>query len=177
MSEQVLVIDDEIDAVDDIILALQMREITCRGETDPRAAIESFRANPTDVVIVDYLFPPSAGVTGVDVIAELQEIKPFTQFILISGWIDRDLDGESLTEDLRDRLKANYYVPKPIDLHKLVETVQHALQIIEGQSTNWKSIAQEYVTKGSVTAEQVRQLNERIKEHLIKAVDETREES
>jgi len=177
MSEQVLVIDDERDAVDDIRFALQMREITCRGETDPQAAIESFRANPTDVVIVDYLFPPSAGVTGVEVIAQLQAIKPFTQFILISGRIDRDLDEESLTEELISILKADRYVPKPIDLHKLVETVKEALSVMEGRSTNWKSIAQEYVSKGSVTPEQVRQLNERIKEHLIKAVDETREES
>jgi len=177
MSEQVLVIDNEKDAVDEILFALQMREITCRGETDPRAAIESFRVSPTDVVIVDYLFPPSAGVTGVGVIAELQAIKPFTQFILISGWIKRDLDEESLTEELRNIIKANRYFQKPIDLHKLIETVQDALLSIESQSTSWKSIAQQYVSKGSVTAEQVRQLNERIKEHLIKAVDETREES
>jgi len=177
MSEQVLVIDDEKDAVDDIILALQMREITCRGETDPQAAIESFRASPTDVVIVDYLFPPSTGVTGVNVIAQLQAIKPFTQFILISGWIKRDLDEESLTEELRNMIKANRYFQKPIDLHKLVETVQDALETMEGQSTDWKSIAQQYVSGGSVTAEEVRRLNERIKAHLIKAVDETREES
>jgi DNA-binding NtrC family response regulator len=177
MSEQVLVIDDEMDQVDDILFQLQMRGITCRGETDPRAAVETFRAKPTDVVIVDYLFPPSAGVTGVDVIAELQAIKPFTQFILISGWIDRDLGEESLTEELRNIIKANRYFQKPIDLHKIVETVQDALGAIEGQSTDWKSIAQQYVSGGSVTAEEVRRLNERIKAHLIKAVDETREES
>ncbi len=177
MSEQVLVIDDEKDAVDSILSALKMREITCRGETDALTAIESFRVSPTDVVIVDYLFPATPDVTGVDVIADLQAIKPFTQFILISGWFDPDLDEESLTEDLRGKVKANHYIPKPIDVHKLVDTVRTALQIIEGQSTNWKYIAQEYVAKGSVTAEDVRQLNENLKEHIVKAVDEAMEES
>lgn len=176
MNEQVLVIDDEKDAVDNIVLQLQMRDITCRGEIDPEEAIERFRANPTDVVIVDYVFPLTTGITGIDIIARLKEIKPFTQFILISGFIDKDLDEETLTEELKNKLKANRYIPKPIDLHNLVNIVREALQDIDSQSSSWKSMAGEYVSKGSVSAEQARDLNEKIKEHLVKAVDEDHEE-
>ncbi len=176
MNEQVLVIDDEKDQVDGLIAALEMRGITCRGETDPGAAIEDFRLRPTDVVIVDYVFPLSSGITGVDIIAELQSIKPFTHFILISGWIDRDLDEDSLTEQLRKILKANRYIRKPIHPDQLVKMVQEALESIQDKSDDWKSIADTYVEKGSVTAEDVRRLNEGIKGHLTKAVDEAVDE-
>lgn len=174
MSEQVLIIDDEKDTVDDILLALQMRDISCRGETDPQSAIESFRASPTDVVIVDYLL--SAPITGVDVINQMQTIKPFTQFILISGRINRDLDERTLTEELRKVIKANQYIPKPIDLHRLVEAVQAALKTIESSSNNWKTIAEQYVNTSNVTPDEVRLLNEKIKDHILKAVDNVRKE-
>lgn len=176
MNEQVLVIDDEKDAVDGIIEALSIAGITCRGETEPKKAIESFRANPSDVVIVDYVFPPSTGVHGLDIIAELQAIKPFTQFILMSAYIDKDLDEESLTNELRNKIRAHRYIPKPIDPNKLISAVREALQTTATQSTDWKSIAKTYVNKGSVTADEVRELNEKIKDHLIKAVDRNEEE-
>lgn len=171
MNEQVLVIDDEKDAVDGILESLSIAGITCRGETDPKRAIDSFRSNPTDVVIVDYVFPPSTGVHGIDIIAELQGIKPFTQFILMSAYINKDLDEESLTNELRNKIRAHRYIPKPIDPQKLVSTVREALETTEAESTDWKNIAKRYVNRGSVTAEEVRQLNEKIKNHLIKAVD------
>jgi DNA-binding NtrC family response regulator len=177
MTDQVLVIDDEQDAVEDIIAALEMRDIICRGETDPREAIESFRADPTDIVIADYLFPPSAGLTGVDLISQLQSIKPFTHFILISGKVDMDLDQESFSQDLRLKLKATGFLAKPIDLHKLVMMVQESLESIESASKDWELIAASYVEKGTVASTDVRALNEDIKAHLIKAVDDTTEES
>jgi len=176
MNEQVMVLDDEQDAVDMIVHQLQTKGITCRGETDPRAAVESFRVSPTDVVIVDYLFPARTLTDGLEVISQLQSIKPFTQFILISGKIDPDLDEESLTEELRKIIKANRYFRKPLDLHELVDTVRAALQSIEEKSKDWRSIAEAYVEKGKVSAEEVRDLNERIKGHLATAVDQAADE-
>ena len=176
MNERVMVIDDEQDLVDNTVLQLQMNHITCRGETDPEAAVESFRLDPTDVVIVDYLFPTRTLTDGLEVISQLQSIKPFTQFILISGKIDPDLDEESLTEELRKIIKADRYFRKPVDLHELVDTVRAALQTIEEKSQEWRSIADAYVEKGKVSAEEARELNERIKAHVAAAVDETEEE-
>jgi CheY-like chemotaxis protein len=176
MNERVLVIDDELNAVEGICDALALQDITCRGHTNPAMAIQDFLTNPTDVVIVDYHFPPSAGMTGIDIIRQLQAIKPFTQFILISGMIDRDLDEEALTSELRSILSANRYIAKPIvDTEPLVATVREALLLIETQATDWEAIARQYVSAGSITAEEVRQLNERIKSHLIRAIDEPEE--
>ncbi|HEX5734688.1 MAG TPA: response regulator [Blastocatellia bacterium] len=176
MNEQVLVIDDEQDAVDSIVEGLALQGISSRGDTSPQTAIESFQASPTDVVIVDYVFPASTGVTGVDIIAQLKAIKPFTKFILISAWIDKDLDENTLTDELRNKLQGHRYLPKPIDIDKLIASVKEALEMTQTESSDWKSIAQQYVNQGAVNAEEVRQLNEKIKEHLIKAIDTKAEE-
>jgi DNA-binding NtrC family response regulator len=171
MSDQVLVIDNEYDVVESILQALRLRDITCRGETSPEKAIEDFRVDPTDVVIADYVFPSFTRVTGIDIIAKLQEIKPFTQFILISGRIKSEFDEEALSKELNEILKANRYLPKPIDIHKLVNITQEALESIEDQSSDWKKIAQNYVAKGQIDPSRVRELNERIKKHLIHAIN------
>lgn len=173
MSDQVLVIDDEQLIVDGTVAALQLRGISARGESNTEAAIESFKANPTDVVIVDYrLSPDVTAMTGVDVIAALQAFKPYTQFILISGWIDENLNEDTLTEELRKTLLANKYIQKPVKPGQLVAAVQDALQGMDGESEDWQAIAGRYTAHETTTPEQVRAVNEKIKEHLIKAVDE-----
>src|SRR4051812_25687244 len=100
MNEQVLVIDDEQDSVDSICDHLNLEKITCRGETDPKKAIEGFQANPTDIVIVDYLLSDPSSTTGLDVISTLKDIKPFTRFILISGYMPVDNDDTDISEIL-----------------------------------------------------------------------------
>ena len=174
MSDQVLVIDDEEPIVASIIATLDDAGIRARGESNPHAAMENFRADPTDVVIVDYRL--SSGVTGVDIIAQIQPIKPYTQFILVSGYINQDLNEETLTDQLRKTLLANQYIQKPFDPDRLIAAVRDALQLMPDISTDWKSIAQQYTERGLIDPDHVRAVNEKIKEHLIEAVDEARGE-
>src|SRR5947209_1154349 len=138
MNEQVLVIDDQQDTVDLYCMALEAKGLTCRGETDPRRAIESFRANPTDVVVVDYKFPKFKEINGVTIISDLQAIKPFTRFILISGWFEKELTEEALTQQLQNRINVWAYLHKPTDVHKVVTTVQEALVTMDALTSDWK---------------------------------------
>lgn len=165
-----MIIDDEKSIVESLIDALEVRDISARGYTDPQEAIESFRANPTDVVVVDYRLPGT--MTGVNVIAELQKFRPYTQFILISGWISEDLTEETLSEHLRKILLAKQYFQKPVDPNKLATAIRNALVSVEEVSSEWKAIAQQYTEQSNVTHDQVREINEKIKEHLIPALGE-----
>ena len=174
MSDQVLVIDDEESIVASILATLEDAGIRGRGESNPHAALENFRADPTDVVIVDYRL--SGGVTGVDIIAQIQPTKPYTQFILVSGYISQDLNEETLTDQLRKTLLANQYIQKPFDPERLIAAVQDALHLMPDVSTDWKGVAQQYTERGLIDPDQVRAVNEKIKEHLIDAVDEARGE-
>jgi DNA-binding NtrC family response regulator len=177
VNERVLVVDDNPRVLKSILRALQVEGISCIGETDPRVAIETFRANPTDVVVVDLIYDATPDFTGLDVIDQIQRMKPFTRTILISGKIDHDtLDEESLASELQAKVRCNYYLPKSGSRDQLINTVREALSDIEIRATDWKAIAEEYVEWGQVTPEDVRAMNEEIKDHLIAAVDEERRE-
>ena len=174
MSDRVLIIDDEKSIVDSLVDALSVHGITARGETNPELAIESFKANPTDVVVVDYSFPGK--MNGVYIIEKLQKFRPYTQFFLISGWINQDLDEETLSQELQNLLLAKRYFQKPVDSDMLLSAIQDALKSVEEVSDDWQSIAAHYIQNSNVTHDQIRAINEKIKSHLISAIDEGKNE-
>jgi DNA-binding response OmpR family regulator len=167
MNEQVLVIDDEQDSVDSICDLLSIADISCRGETDPDKAISSFHANPTDVVIVDYLLTDTSGITGLDVVSKLKDIKPFTRFIMISGW----MRGEGDEEERANKMKVDRFIRKPFDTTELITFVQGYLENIQSKSNDWTAMAEEYVAARTVTADEVRAVNEHFKQEIIAAFE------
>lgn len=54
-------------------------------------ALELFRANPIDVVVLDYWM---AGMNGLAVATELKRLRPRTPIIVLSGWTS--LPGETI---------------------------------------------------------------------------------
>lgn len=168
MNEQVLVIDDEAAIVESLCDFLRIKKITCRGESNPQKAVENFRSNPTDVVIVDYLLSGIEGLTGLDIISQLKEIKPFTRFILISAF---KLDSNNIADELADRVKVDRFIPKPPDNALLFEYVSELLESIESKTDNWLAIAKEYVSKETISADEVRRINEEFKQSIIEAFD------
>src|SRR4029077_6071455 len=171
MNEQILVIDNEQDSVDSICDHLNLENITCRGETDPKKAIEDFQANPTDIVIVDYLLSDISGITGLDVVSTLKDIKPFTRFILISGYMPIEDDDNDISAKLAKQMKVDRFIRKPYDILKLTDLVRELLEKLESTSGDWTAMAEEYVSKRSVTAEQVRALNEEFKQKIVEAFE------
>jgi DNA-binding NtrC family response regulator len=166
MNEHVLVIDNEQDSVDSIRDLLGEANISSRGETDPEMAVTNFQANPTDVVIIDYLLEDTTGVTGLEIVSRLREIKPFTRFVMISAWMPREDEDETAT-----KMKVDAFIKKPFDATRLIDLVQQLLETIESKSDDWASIAEEYVAQGMVTAEEVRSVNEEFKQKIIDAFE------
>jgi DNA-binding NtrC family response regulator len=177
MNEQVMVIDDEPSVLTAILRALELEEITSIGVGDPRKAVETFKASPTDVVVVDFLYENAPDVTGLDLIAEIQKIKPVTKAILISGYIDHEkLDEEGLEKELQAKVRCDYYLQKSGDREELLRTVKKALSDVDATATDWKSIAKEYTDKGTVDVEEVRRMNESIKDNIVVSTNEEREQ-
>jgi len=172
MNEKVLIIDDEQDSIDSICDHLvDIEGITCRGETHPERAIESFQTNPADIVIVDFLLSTLDEMTGLDVIQQIRDIKPFTRFILISGFVPYAADHEKISEQLINQIKVDRYVRKPLDIEELSSMVKELLANVETVSQDWLAISEEYVSKGKVTAAEVRNLNEDFKKAILDAAD------
>jgi len=166
MNEQVLVIDNEQDSVDSIRDLLAEGNITSRGETDPEKAISTFQVNPTDVVIVDYLLEDTTGITGLDVVSRLKEIKPFTRFIMISAWMPREDEDETAT-----KMRVDAFIKKPFDATRLIDLVHELLETIASKSDDWAAMAEEYVSQRTVTAEEVRSVNEEFKQKIVEVFE------
>jgi CheY-like chemotaxis protein len=60
------------------------------GHTVPQAALDAVRAEPqtVDVFVSDYKIP---GMSGLDVARELSRIRPDLPVVIISGYIDNEL--------------------------------------------------------------------------------------
>jgi two-component system, response regulator YesN len=177
MNEQVMVIDDEPPVLQSLLRALEIEDITCIGVEDPKTAVDVFKASPADVVVVDFFYEGVPEITGLDLIAEIQKIKPLTKAILISGYIDHEkLDEEGLEKELQAKVRCDYYLQKSGDRDELISTVKKALSDVQAAATDWKSIAKEYADKGTVNIENVRQMNESIKDNIVVSTHEEREE-
>ena len=177
MNEQVMVIDDEPSVLAAILRALELEDITSIGVGDPRKAVETFKTSPTDVVVVDFLYENTPEVTGLNLIAEIQKIKPVTKAILISGYIDHEkLDEQGLEKELQAKVRCDYYLQKSGDREELISTVKKALSDVDATATDWKSIAKEYTEKGTVDVEEVRRMNESIKDNIVVSTNEEREQ-
>jgi DNA-binding response OmpR family regulator len=61
------------------------------GAQTGQDALELFRTNPVDVVILDYWM---AGMNGLAVATELKRMRPSTPIIVLSGWAS--LPGETI---------------------------------------------------------------------------------
>jgi two-component system OmpR family response regulator len=176
MNEQVLVVDDDERVLESVLRALQIEDISCMGVDDPRKAVDTFKANPADVVVVDFIYDKTPELTGLDVITAIRKIKPLTRTILISGRIDHDKLGEKEVEqELQAKVSCDYYLPKSGSRDVLISTVKLALEQVQSRATDWKNIAKEYGEASQVTPEDVRRVNEVMKDNIVAATHEERE--
>ncbi len=97
-----------------------MRSIGHRAE--PFAAAETFLASSDlfvfDCVIADVRMP---GMSGLDLVRELQEQGSMTPVILITGLLDRQLDDEAISVGARCLLR------KPLETKTLLDWVERSL--------------------------------------------------
>lgn len=177
MNEKVMIIDDDSKVLESLMRVLRIEEIQCFGELDPKVAIQKCKVDPPDVVVVDYVYDAFPDINGLDVISEIRKIKPLTRTILISGKINHaDIEQDKFTDELKAKIRCDYYLAKPISNEDLVGAVKSAIKAVADLSTDWKSIANEYVENQKIDPDKVRELNETIKGHILKSLEDKEEE-
>jgi len=115
---KVLVVDDEVNVCRLIERVLQGQSVECRSAFSGEEAKRRLLSDEYDVVVLDLLM---AGVTGLEVLRFISEQQLPTRAICISG-------GQ--TEQIRSAaLEAGAYefLPKPLDMPHLAESVAHAI--------------------------------------------------
>ena len=117
------VVDDEFDIVNVIKLYLQGKGLNVFGFTDPLLALEHFRINCKNYVLIisDIRMP---GMNGFEFVRKVREIIPTIKVMLMSAF---EVNSAELSEDLREN-KIQAFIQKPIALDELGNIVQAQLK-------------------------------------------------
>jgi len=104
--QSILLVDDSFVLRDRLALAFQERgfRVLVAGTCDE--AVELYRHDPTELAVVDLRMP---GRIGLSIIADLKEIRPDVQVLILSGF------GSIATAIDAIRLGAVNFLPKPAD--------------------------------------------------------------
>jgi signal transduction histidine kinase len=118
---QMLIVDDDTALLQALSLALSLRMQGVRVETSDSApeALEHIREHDYDAVLSDIKMP---GMDGLALLARIQELRPDTPTLLITGHGEHDLAVQALRGGAYD------FIQKPIDRDYLVAALQRAIQ-------------------------------------------------
>jgi len=123
--QSILLVDDSFVLRDRLAMAFEERgfRVSVAGTCDE--AVEVFRANPTDLAVVDLRMP---GRTGLTVIADLKAIRADVKILILSGF------GSIATAIDAIRLGAVNFLPKPADADDILNAFKRGgteVQIVE----------------------------------------------
>ncbi len=119
-NERILFVDDEEQLVHATEQMLALQGFVVTAETSSVRALSLFQSNPEqfDLVITDQTMPE---LSGTELIAEMQKIKPDLLAILCTGY------SAKVSETEAEQLGIHEFCLKPLSLSQLVQTVRKVL--------------------------------------------------
>jgi len=118
---QVLIVDDDTALLQALPQALYLRIPGVKVDTSDSApgALEQVQEHDYDAIVSDIKMP---GMDGLVLLAKIQELRPDTPTLLITGHGEHDLAVQALRGGAYD------FIQKPIDRDYLVAALQRAIQ-------------------------------------------------
>jgi CheY-like chemotaxis protein len=118
-SGSILVLDDEFDIINPIKRSLQRIGLHVYAFTDPNLALEHFRINCKDYILVisDIRMP---GMNGFEFVRRVREIRPAIKVLLMSAF---EINSTELSVGLGGA-KIEGFIQKPISLREFNIAVQ-----------------------------------------------------
>ena len=119
-SENILLVDDEIDLVDGYGTMLKNLGYQVVGKTSSKEALEAFRKQPKrfDLVLTDYTMPH---LTGIQLAEELLKIRPDLPVIIYTGFTEDIASEEAKSRGIREM------VSKPLSMGEISEVLRRCL--------------------------------------------------
>src|SRR6266705_745833 len=117
----VLIVDDDTALLQALPQALSLRLSGVKVDTSDSAprALEQIQEHEYDAIVSDIKMP---GMDGLALLAKIQELRPDTPTLLITGHGEHDLAVQALRGGAYD------FIQKPIDRDYLVAALQRAIQ-------------------------------------------------
>ncbi|MGE0609935.1 MAG: sigma-54-dependent transcriptional regulator [Pirellulales bacterium] len=116
----VLVIDDDRSVVHMIRAACKAADVTLHSAATAEAGLDQLRSQPMDVLLLDIMLP---GTTGIELFEQIREIDSRLPVIFITAGNESDLAIEAM------KLGGLDFLLKPLDVHRVSEVIQQALEI------------------------------------------------
>lgn len=127
--ESILFVDDEAALVRLATKLLEKCGYRVVGHTDPRKALELFKADPHkfDLVVTDTTMPH---MTGNQLVQALQEIRPDVPIILTSGY------SEKMSSEKAKAMGVQDFIMKPLSYGDLTKRIREAVDQKESDTVN-----------------------------------------
>jgi len=116
---RILIVDDDpalLEALPDTV-RLRIPETIVETAPSSEEALQAVTATDHDVIVTDLVMP---GMTGIELIRRMREIRPWTPMILMSG--NPNPEGYAL------RTRAYGFIQKPIDRTYFIATLKRAIR-------------------------------------------------
>ncbi len=111
-----MIIDDQVQALNSLKSALEVRGFNCVAFSDPLLAVSSYNPEVYDLVITDINMPE---MNGLEVKESILQKNPHARVILITG------DLERLAREVRQQIDPQFLLTKPLDRNTLSNTLQN----------------------------------------------------
>lgn len=115
---RILVIDDERSIRNTLKDILELEKYKVEVAEDGFKALELIKATDYDVILCDIKMP---GMDGIEVLQKIEELKPDTPVVMISGHGNIDTAVESIKKGAYD------FIEKPLDLNRMLITIRNAM--------------------------------------------------
>lgn len=115
---RILVIDDERSIRNTLKDILEFEKYKVEVAEDGFKALELIKTIDYDVILCDIKMP---GMDGIEVLQKIEELKPDTPVVMISGHGNIDTAVESIKKGAFD------FIEKPLDLNRLLITLRNAM--------------------------------------------------
>ena len=119
MPNKILLVDDEVNLIDPVAYNLKQKGYDIITTYDGKSAIEAFRRDQPDLVILDWTLPD---VQGVEILKQIREEQDFTPVIMLTGRTSKEDIVEGLTAGADD------YVTKPFTWEELLARISSVLR-------------------------------------------------
>jgi DNA-binding response OmpR family regulator len=131
---RIMVVDDEDDIILELKVVLEENGFKIDSFNDPLLALENFKPNLYDLLILDIKMPK---MNGFELYKQIKKIDNKVKTMFLTALTELQ-EYETFRKEVFPKLGERYFVPKPIENEDLLKRVNKILSQIKNNSLSQK---------------------------------------
>jgi two-component system response regulator ChvI len=124
---RIMVVDDEDDIILELRVVLEQNGFKVDPFNDPLLALENFKADLYDLLILDIKMPK---MNGFELYKQIKKVDNKVKTMFLTALTELQ-EYEEFRKEVSPKLGERYFVPKPIENEDLIKRVNKILSQIE----------------------------------------------